>query len=172
MNLFLVLLIVISIGVANAYAYSPNPDTTHQMITPVTVFGKTYHLQVDNSTYDIYYGFDTANTLIQKITLVPEHNTMHLDLTKSNETDAMWIHFPISVISADKNDFVLYIDGQEKKYELTESDHSIVMGFVVPANAQSVDIQGTRVIPEFPIAAVVTTISFAMVIYGTRFFKQ
>ena len=171
MNPFLVLLIVISIGIANAYAYSPNPDTTHQMITPVTVFGKTYHLQVNNSTYDIYYGFDVVNTMVQKITLVPEHDTMHLDLTKSNETDAMWIHFPMSVISADKNNFVLYIDGQEKKYELTESDHSIVMGFVVPANAQSVDIQGTNVIPEFPIVAIVSVISFAIVIYSTKFFK-
>lgn len=169
MKPYLILLIVASTVITNAYAYLPNPDVVSQLITP-SVVGKTYHLQVNNSTYNIYYGFDVVDTL-QKITLVPEHNAMHLDLTKSNQTDLMWIQFPQSVLSADKNNFVLYIDGQEKKYELAETNHSTVMGLVVPANSTSVDIQGTRVIPEFPISIVVVTISFAIMIYGTRFFK-
>ncbi len=171
MKPYLILLIVISIGITNAYAYLPNPNTVNQVVTPVAVFGKTYHLQINNSTYDIYYGFHVVNTVVQKITLVPEHNTMHLDLTKSNETDTMWMHFPQSVISADQNNFVLYVNGQETKYELAESDHSTVMGFNVPANSTSVDIQGTQVMPEFPTSLVVATISFAIMIYGARFFK-
>ncbi len=171
MTPYLILFIIISIGITNAYAYLPNSNTVNQVLTPVTVFGKTYHLQVNNTTYDIYYGFHVVNTTIQKITLVPEHNAMHLDLTKSNETDTMWMHFSQSVISADKNNFVLYVGGKETRYELAESDHSTVMGFNVPANSTSVDIQGTQVIPEFPISLVVTTISFAIIIYGARFFK-
>lgn len=161
------LLLVATVSMASVYAYSPN---TH-MITPVKVFGKTYNLQANGTTYDIYYGFDVVNTIIEKITLVPEQNTMHLDLSRSNQSDSMWMQFPQAVISADKNNFVLYIDGQEKKYELAVSDHSTVMGFVVPANSTSVDIQGTRIVPEFPTAIIIATLSFVIVIYSTRFIK-
>lgn len=155
----------------SVYAYTPSPQHANQMITPVTVFGKTYHLQANGSTYDIYYGFDVVNTVVDKITLIPEHNTMHLVLTKSNETDSMWVQFPQSLISAEKNNFVLYIDGKEEKYELADSDHSTIMGFVVSANSTSVDIQGTKIIPEFPISVIVSIISFSFVIYISRFFR-
>ncbi|MDE1812944.1 MAG: hypothetical protein KGH85_08805, partial [Thaumarchaeota archaeon] len=54
------------------------------------------------------------------------------------------------------NNFILYIDGQEKKYELATSDHSTIMGFTVPTSAKIVSIQGTHVVPEFPISTTIT----------------
>ncbi len=164
---YYVIILVVSMSMTSAYAYSPNV----QILAPVTVFGKNYHLEINGSGYDIYYGFRWTNNVIEKINFLPERNTMHIDLSRSNETDAIWIHIPQEVISADKNNFVVYVDGQEKKYELAESDHSIVLSFLIPANSTSIDIQGTRVIPEFPTAIVVAVISFVIVIYSTRFIK-
>lgn len=167
MKYYTLLLLVVTVSMTSVYAYSPNA----QMITPVKVFGKTYTLQVNGTTYDIYYGFNEVDTIIEKATLVPEKNTMHLDLSQSNMSDAMWMQFPQALISADKNNFVLYVDGQQEKYELSESDHHTVMGFVVPTNSTAVDIQGTRTVPEFPTAMIVAAISFVIVIYCTRFIK-
>ncbi len=99
---------------------------------------------------------------------------MQIGLKEVTETDAMWIQFPQNLISAENNNFVLYVDGQEKKYELATSDHSTVMGFMVPTNATLVEIQGTHVVPEFPISATVAIIvSFTTILlFRTRIMRR
>lgn len=79
----------------------------------------------------------------------------------------MWIQFPQNLISAENNNFVLYIDGQKKKYELATYDHSTIMGFIVPTSAKTIYIQGTHVVPEFPTSTTITMmISFMIIILG------
>ena len=84
----------------------------------------------------------------------------------------MWIQFPQSLLSAENNNFVLYVDGQESKYELATSDHSTIMGFTVPTNTSIVKIQGTHIVPEFPMSTVVVmAIGFVTIIFGIRMNK-
>lgn len=72
------------------------------------------------------------------------------------------------------NNFVLYVDGQEKKCELATSGHLTVMGFMIPTNAIIIEIQGTHVVPEFPISATAAMlVSFVTILlFSTRIMKK
>jgi hypothetical protein len=89
---------------------------------------------------------------------------MQIYLKAVTQDDAMWVEIPQNLISAEKNNFTLYVDGQEKKYELATSAHSTIMGFMVPTNTALVEIQGTSVVPEFPFAFIVLIIATVSVV--------
>jgi hypothetical protein len=168
--LLVFVILVSSIGFTYASAQMPDPKTVPKIVSsPVSVFGKTYSLQVDNKTYNIYYGFKFTYANAENISLVSDHNSMQINLNGITETDSMWIQFPQDLVSAENNNFILYVDGHEKKYELATSDHSTIMGFTVPTNTTRVEIQGTHVIPEFPTSATVAMmIGFIIVILRIR----
>lgn len=149
-----------SIKFTSASAEILNPRMVHAIMSnPVSAYGKTYHLQVDNKTDNIYYGFNVTYANATNIFFVPEQNSMQINLKEVTETDAMWIQFPQNLISAENNNFVLYVDGQEKKYEYVTSDHSVIMGFMIPTNATLVEIRGTPIVPEFPFAIIVLIVA-------------
>ena len=168
--LLVFVILVSSIGFTYASAQILDPKTVPKIVSsPVSVFGKTYSLQVENKTYNIYYGFKFTYPNVENISLVSDHNSMQINLNGITETDSMWIQFPQDLVSAENNNFILYVDGHEKKYELATSDHSTIMGFTVPTNATHIEIQGTHVIPEFPTsAAVAMMIGFIIVILRIR----
>lgn len=148
------------------------PAFVHAMVTnPVSVFGKTYNLQIDNATIPIYYGFHFTHATTSKISLVPENNSILMSVTNVTETDTMWVYIPQSVISADDNKFLLYVDGKNTSYELATYSHSTIMGFAVNTNTHDIQIQGTRVIPEFSASALyVMVIGFATIL-ALRFYQ-
>jgi hypothetical protein len=151
--LLIFMILVSSSGFTYASAEILNPKMVHAMMSNLaSIYGKTYHLQVDNKTFSIYYGFNATYANATNILLVPGNNSIQISLKDVTETDAMWIEIPQNLISAEKDNFIVHVDGQEKKYELATSDHSTIMGFMVPTNASLVEIQGTNVIPEFPFA--------------------
>jgi len=55
---------------------------------------------------------------------VPERNPTQINLKEFTETDAMRIQFPQDLISAENNNFVLYVDGKEKNMNLL---HRIIL---------------------------------------------
>lgn len=171
-----VILLTITVSISASFTYAsaeiPDPRIVHALVSsPVSVFGKTYPIQVDNSTYNIYYGFKFTYANASKISFVPVHNSIQISLNGVTETDAMWIQFPQNLISAENNNFVLYVDGQERKYELATSEHSTIMGFTVPTNTTLVEIQGTHVVPEFPflVPILLSSIIFVIAFYRIRF---
>ncbi|MDE1844421.1 MAG: hypothetical protein KGI10_03735 [Thaumarchaeota archaeon] len=160
------IVLISSIGFVSASADNVlTPGMIHAMVSnPVSVFGNTYNLQVDNKTYPIYYGFHTTSAVASDILLVPEHNSVQISLKNMTEVDTMWVYIPQAIISADGNNFVLYVDGQNEKYELATSGHSTIMGFTVAANAHTVEIQGTSIIPEFPISMSAMAVGFLLLL--------
>ena len=151
------IMLISSSGFVSASAYNMplNPKIVHAVTTnPVSVFGKNYDLHVDNKTYSIYYGFNVTYAVFSNISLIPEHDSIQITLKNVTDADAMWISIPQSIISADRNNFTLYVDGQNEKYEIATSGHSTIMGFMVAADTHLVEIQGTRIIPEFQTSTV------------------
>jgi hypothetical protein len=162
-------ILFLSIGFTSASAEILNPRMVHAIMSHlISVYGKTYSLQVDNKTFTIYYGSNFTYANATNILLVPDHNSMQISLKDVTESDAMWIQFPQNLISAENNNYVLYVDGQEKKYEYATSGHSIIMGFMVPTNATLVEIQGTHVVPEFPFAVIILIIGTIVTLVITR----
>ncbi len=136
---------------------------------PVSIYGKTYNLQVDNNILPIYYGFNSTYATITNVTVDKENNSVKINLKNVTETDAMWIQFPKNLIVATNNNFVLSVDGNEKRYEFATTTGANIMGFMVPTNAQMIEIRGTQIIPEFPVYFTITLlISFISVVYVTR----
>jgi hypothetical protein len=168
--LLVFIILISSIGFTFASAEILDPKTVPKIVSsPVSVFGKIYSLQADNKTYNIYYGFKFTYANVENISLVLDHNSMQINLNGITETDSMWIQFPQDLVSAENNNFILYADGHEEKYELATSDHSTIMGFTVPTNTTRIEIQGTRVIPEFPTSATVAMmIGFIIAIIRIR----
>lgn len=163
--LLISIILIASIGFASSSAEILNPRMVHAIMSNIiSAYGKTYHLQVDNKIYNIYYGFNVTYANATNILLVPEHNSMQINLKDVTETDAMWIEFPQNLVSAEKNNFTLYVDGHEEKYEYATSDHSIIIGFMIPTNATLVEIKGTIVVPEFPFTIMVLIIAIFSVV--------
>jgi hypothetical protein len=163
--------LISSICSTSARAEILNPGIVNEIVSsPVTVFGKTYSMQVEDKTFNIYYGFKFTYTNVTNISLVTDSNSIQITLKGVTEADGMWIQFPQNLMSAEKNNFVLYVDGQEKKYVLATTDHSTTMEFMLPANAALVEIQGTHIVPEFPLSSTsVMMIGFVTImILGTK----
>ena len=158
--LLISIIVISSIGFTCASAEPIlNSRIVHAIVSnPVSVFGKTYPVQVENKTYPVYYGFNVTYASAANISLSPDHHSLQIGIKDVTEDDAMWIQFPQDLVFSENNNFILNVDGQEKKYEFATSDHSIVMGFMVPKNVQLVEIQGSRAIPEFPVSAIVPMI--------------
>ena len=151
--LVLCMILISAMGFTSASAEILTLRILHGAVTNfASVFGKTYPLQVDGNTYNIHYGFNLTYANATNVLLVPENNSMRISLKEVTADDAMWIQFPQNLISADKNNFVLYVNGEEKKYELATSGHFTIMGFMVPENTSLIEIQGTRIVPEFPMS--------------------
>ena len=159
------MILISSIGFTSANAEILNLRILHTLSNIASIYGKTYHIQVDGgNSFNIYYGFNATYANATNILLSPENNSIQISLKDVTQTDAMWIEIPQNLISAEKNNFILHIDGQKEKYELATSDHSTIMGFMVPANTSLVEIQGTHIIPEFPYAIIVLIIAIFSVV--------
>jgi hypothetical protein len=169
--MLLIILVISTMDSTTAYAdhMITNKILHTLMVTPTAVFGKTYSLDYENKTFSIYYGFNSTQGKSQNISVVQDHNSIQIILAGVTDYDAMWIQFPDELISADKNNFVLYVNGQERGYELATTDHSIIMGFMVPAYSHNIEIKGTRVIPEFgPVAGIVIGAAFIGMIISRK----
>src|SRR5579883_1624934 len=148
------------------------PPFVHAIVTnPISVFGKTYNLQVDNMTYPLYYGFHYTSATVSKISVVPESNSVQMSLQNVTETDTMWVYIPQSVISSDNNQFLLYVDGKNTSYEIATYSHSTILGFTVNVNAHEVQIQGTRVRPEFSTSVFPVAVIGFVSILVLRFYR-
>src|SRR5690242_133421 len=163
-----VILIISAVGFTTAYADQIiTSRVAYSLLVPpvVSVYGKTYSLNYENETFAIYYGFNSTRGTAQNISILQERDSMQIALTGVTDYDSMWIQFPNQLISADMNKFVLYVNGQERGYELATTDGSTIMGFMIPAYSHTIEIKGTRAIPEFSsLAGMIMAISIIGVI--------
>lgn len=87
---------------ASASAEILNSRIVHAVVSNLaSIYGKTYHFQVENKTYNIHYGFNFTYANATNILLVPEHNSIQIGLKEVTETDAIWIQFLQDLISAE-----------------------------------------------------------------------
>jgi predicted secreted protein with PEFG-CTERM motif len=63
---------------------------------------------------------------------------------------------PDEVISAEKCQFKVFVDGKDTLYDLTIRPDNVALGMIVPKDGQHGEIIGTKVIPEFGAFAILT----------------
>lgn len=141
---------------------------------------KKYSITAENKDFTIFYRFSTTgqgessdedpNAQIVSVDIDKEKKSLVISVDNIRQDDLMSIRFSQELISAEGKKLILLIDGKEKGYETNTQDDKRTMIFVLPANAQQVEIVGTKVIPEF-LSAILTLIvvtSSVIIIQKTR----
>ena len=124
-----------------------------------------YPLQVDEQTFDIYYGFkgslevdisasEVENPHASNMILNKEEKSIEVFFDEHEYAGPVWIRLPTELLTAEGGNFQLFIEDEEKPFELTYYANEISVGFFLPEGSQKVKIIGTSVIPEFSTIAV------------------
>jgi len=121
---------------------------------PVT---STYQITVDDHSYNLDYEIDAD---VLAMALDHELNSLLIGIENTQDSNFQ-INLPIEMISAEKNEFAVLVDGYEIDYQITSNESSNTISFFVPASSQEIEIIGTHVIPEFPLGIMIV---FAMII--------
>ena len=137
-----------------------------------------FQLEVDGETFLIPYGYggsmDSFNEeypqpKVVSMNINKENKSLEIVLESVPERYTFWVILPEEIISHETEDYGLFVDGEERGYELAKSYHGFTLGFIVPEGATQVEITGTRVIPEFGAYA---TLIFAISVIGLVLFAR
>ena len=112
----------------------------------IVVYAESYNLEIDEHTFNISYTLD-GNLIAMAID--PELTSLLIGT--ENVADSIFeIEFDNTLISAEKNEFAVLVNGLEVDYEIEiKNDHSILR-FYIFDGTEEIEIIGTNVIPEFP----------------------
>lgn len=124
---------------------------------------KKHQITVEDTDFTIFYRFSTVgegessneDTMAQitSVDINKERKSLVISIDDINQDDLMSVRFSEELVSAQGKRLILLIDGDEKGYESNTQDNKRTMIFVLPEGSKQVEIVGTRVIPEFPSAA-------------------
>jgi predicted secreted protein with PEFG-CTERM motif len=139
-----------------------------------------YTLVIYEKTYDIYYGYhgsfevDVKKTEVELPKLVTmninqERKSLEITMESVPSNNVLWLRLPLEVISAEKAQYRLVIDGVDTKYDLTKFPDQYALGMIIPKDTKHIEIIGTYVVPEFgAFSIIILGISFIMIIYFAR----
>jgi hypothetical protein len=128
---------------------------------------KKYQLQIDQREFIVFYriitlGEDTGsesssedhNVNVTSIYVDQKKTALVITVDNVEQSDVMSVRFPQELISAEKGKFTILADGKERGYEMSTQEESRSLIFVIPEHTSTIEIVGTKVIPEFPSAVV------------------
>ena len=127
-------------------------------------FSESYNLQIDEHSYDLEYQAD-ADVLAMAID--QELNSLLIGIENANDS-LFSIKLPNEMISAEKNEFAVLVNGLEVDYELKPLGAMTEISFFVPNLSQEIEIIGTHVIPEFPIVVLILILTITGVVLFTK----
>ena len=92
-----------------------------------------------------------------------ELNSLLIGIENANDSQFS-IKLPNEMISAEKNEFAVLVDGLEVDYDLDSLGDVTEISFFIPNLSQEIEIIGTHVIPEFPFAVLILILMISGVI--------
>ncbi len=126
-------------------------------VLPAYAQSDPYRISVDGHSFDVAYSVD-ADVVAMEIDV--ELNSLLVGLEGTRDS-VFEIHLPDEMISAEDDDFVVLVDWVEVDHRIVEPSHTsapeapvTVVQFPVQDGALEVEIIGTHVIPEFPVAMI------------------
>ena len=166
---------------ASSFAFAEhifNPDAFAQYLDISQLGSDKVTLTFDGKPYDLYYGYHGSLDAIGTEHLFPILSTMKinedrksLEITMADvpETTDFWVRMPDDVIYAEKENYIVLVDGIDTRYDLMKFPNDHVIGLIITEDTEHIEIIGTYVIPEFgSIAVVILGISILGVIYYSR----
>ena len=181
-KLYLILLSLTLIPINTAFGSHifDDRDAFAQYLDIAQLSSEKYLLQIDEKTYDIYYGYHGSLEVdINKIDVeLPKLATMNINQDRKSieiimesvpSNSVLWLRLPLEVISAENAQYRLVIDGVDTKYDLTKFPDQYALGMIIPKDTKHIEIIGTHVVPEFgAFSIVILGVSFIGIMYLQR----
>ncbi|GBL42324.1 hypothetical protein LBMAG54_08510 [Nitrosopumilaceae archaeon] len=156
MNYWIFLILPFLIFTTPIFAQTPSDELSNS---------SQYALEIDEHPYSISY---VVNANVVAMEIDPESTSLLIGLDNTYDS-RFFIGLEHELISAQNNEFIILVDGQETDYEISSDSDSSTFAFFVPTGTEEIEIIGTHVIPEFPIGAI---FGFAVMISTIMIFAK
>ena len=132
----------------------------------------------DEKSYDIYYGYrgslddmssHTSDPVLSSMNINEENKSIDIVMESVPEKTDFWVRVPDEVLYAENEKFTVLVDGVDTGYDLMKFPTDHVVGFIIDEDTETIEIIGTRVIPEF---GAYTTVILAISVIGLVFFAR
>jgi len=153
-------------------------DAFAQYLDIAQLSSEKYSLQVDEKSYDIYYGYHGSMEVdvnkvgenlpkLASMNINAERKSIEITMDSVPSNNVFWLRLPLEVLSAENAQYQLFIDGIDTQYDLTKFPQDYAIGMMIPKDAKHIEIIGTQVIPEFgAISIVIFGISIIGILYA------
>lgn len=140
-----------------------NQEAFAQYLDISQIESEKISLTFDDTSYDFYYGYrgslDSMGSnheypILDSLTVNSERKSLEVVMESVPEKTDFWLRMPESVITAEKENFTVLIDGVDTPYDLMKFPEDYVIGFIIDENTTQIEIIGTYVIPEFGVFAI------------------
>jgi predicted secreted protein with PEFG-CTERM motif len=153
-------------------------DAFAQQLDISQISAEKFTMNVDDTSYDMYYGYHGSLDSMASNKLEPTLSSMSINQEKKSleiifseipSNSVFWVRMPDNIISAEKGHFQVFVDGKKTLYDLTKFPNDYALGMIVPKDGKHVEIIGTNVIPEFSAMVLpLLVISTILIVVVTR----
>lgn len=114
--------------------------------------------EFDGTPYDIYYGYHGSLDAMGDAPIEPTLTDMSINQDRKSieinfgtvpEKNNFWVRIPFEVLTAEKEQYKVLINGEETSYDLMKMPEGYVIGMIIDKETTNVEIIGSHVIPEF-----------------------
>ena len=141
--------------------------------------GEKFVLEVGEGSYEVYFGFhgslddsmakDLKEPVLAKMALNQDRKSLEIYFQEVTHKTDFWVRIPFDVLSADKEQYQVLINGEDTGYDLMKMPDGYVIGMIISEDTKNVEIIGTKVIPEFGVYSIlVLGFSIMGIIYIVR----
>jgi predicted secreted protein with PEFG-CTERM motif len=157
--------------------YAEHIEAFAQYPDIVQLSSEKFVITIGDDSYDMYYGYhgsldsmtsDESQPKLSSMVINQEKKSLEITFDEILSNSVFWVRMPDEVISAEKGQFQLFIDGIETRYDLTRFPNDYALGMIIPKGGEHIEIVGTTVIPEFgTIAMMVLAIAIISIVAVT-----
>lgn len=168
------------IPTTNVYAeHVLNIEAFGQYLDISQLEAEKFVLEVDENSYDIYYGYHGSlddsmsdhfsEPVVTEMTLNQDRKSLEFNFEKVPEKTDFWVRIPFDVLTAEKEQYQVLINGVDTGYDLMKMPDGYVIGMIISQDTENVEIIGTKVIPEFgALAILVFAIAILSIVYVSK----
>ena len=174
------LIFLMLIPVSNVYAeHVLGVEAYGQFLDISQLEAEKESFEFDDVTYTLYYGYhgslDSSMTdsfgapIVTEMIINQERKSIEVTFEEVPEATDFWVRIPFEVLTAEKEQYQVLVNGEDTGYDLMKMPDGYVVGLIITEDTEHVEIIGTKVIPEFgTIAILVLGVAIVGIIYASR----
>lgn len=179
MFLLVSMFILVFTPIQNIYAeHVLDIEAFAQYLDISQINSEKFILVIDGNSYDIYYGYhgsldamgsDFQDPTLLEIIVNDERKSLEITMSDVPESTDFWVRTPFEVITAEKENYQILVDGVDTGYDIMKFPNDYVIGVFIPEDAKHIEIIGTQVIPEFgPLSILILGVAIGSMAYLIR----